>query len=206
METNLQKKALFPLVIVLISCANVQYKTSEEYLRYIENQENGLKISKFYSDIELTAKFLPAELKALQELETGYGFEVFDSLLLYYSGSYNFIFTISPTKNNRIDDLNYYGIYNYDEFVERKKNLNYNFEECFVLQAGNKEYYPALFHFEQDYCVSGKLVFHLVFVTSEKTKRFEKITLQFNDPFYNTNQSNFIFKGKSLKKIPTVKF
>lgn len=195
---------MLPIVVLLVSCANIHFNDATEYFRYIDKPENGLKISKSFTEIELTAKYLPPELKALQELESEFEKETFDSLVSYYSGSYNFLFSIAPVKNSQVDDLNYYDIYSYDEYVERKKVLNYYLEECFILKSGKKEYYPVLFHFEQDYGVSGKLNFHLVFVPSEqiKTRKTEELKLTFNDPIYNTEQTEFIFKKRSLKNIP----
>ncbi|MDR2927815.1 MAG: hypothetical protein LBV41_06425 [Cytophagaceae bacterium] len=204
-----QSKTTLFLVILFVSCSGSRYDTAGDYFRYIEECANGLKISKSHGGIELTARYLPPELKVMQELGAEYDSRMFDSLCASHAESCSFLFTIAPDKNSPVSDLNYYGIASYDQFAERKKALNWYIEECFILKTGQKEYLPKLFHFEQDYGISGTLKFHLVFVPdgdcfSTKGKSGDAV-LQFNDPYYGTGQTEFVFKAKSLRNIPTAK-
>ena len=200
---------LMIFLMVLTSCTETYFNAAGDYIKFIENPKNGLKISKSYSEIEFIAKYLPVELKVLKELEEKCDYQSYDSLHSIYLGSHYFIFSIAPGKNCPVDDLNYYEIHNQDEFAERKWYLNYSFNEQFILNIGGKEFFPKLFHHEQDYGMKGTLIFHLIFIpsenTKEKTRKINKMLLQFDDPIFNTGHSEFVFKGKFLRKIPPFK-
>ena len=208
-----QVKSLYLFIIaihiIFISCSKTYLGSSTDYLKYIDEEKNGLKITRSTPEIDFTAKYFPYQLKVLQELESGSENNHLDTLLNQYSQSITFLFSIAPGIGCPVDDLNYYGVYSHEDFAQHKKALNYNSEESFTLQYKGQDYKPILCLLEQDYGFSGKLNFHLVFIPFEEKNNNENLMVDemkliFDDPFFYTEQNEFVFSKGSLKSIPQI--
>ncbi|TAJ11144.1 hypothetical protein DMA11_18015 [Marinilabiliaceae bacterium JC017] len=191
------------------SCQLKRFKTCRDYRCYIEDPSNGLKKIKSFEEVNFIVKNIPAQLRVLQEREQELVMSDLDSVMQEYAQSLVFQFSIIPGEKCTVRDLRYYGIYTDDDYMQRQKVLNYYMSEYFILRCNDRFYTPKICHLEQDYGVSGKLNFLLVFVPDDDSdvntlSTAKEIKIEFNDPFFNTHLTKFIFSNKDLKAVPKI--
>ncbi|WP_291856862.1 hypothetical protein [Marinilabilia sp.] len=177
----------------------------------MNDDTNGL-VHQFGSDeIAVRAKFIPPQLRVIQDIERDFDLLHFkDSLLNNYSNSIYFMVTLKPTPNCRVRDLRYFNVTDEKEFDARQRDLHYDMAQCFILKTVVREYAPKLCHLEQDFASGGGLKFILVFVPEKEINQGMDLAagdleLHFSDPFFEIPSVQFAFKKQDLKAIPKLK-
>jgi hypothetical protein len=179
-----------------------------EYIKWINDPENGLVQSKYIEGVKLKARFLPAEYLAYKEME---GFqkkteETRDSLISCYSKSKTFLLTIGvdDRKKKAEGDIMYKGVTEYDEYRTRSYTMNFDMEEYIKLKAGDQTFRPVLSTMENVYSLSSDRNIYLVFSDDQAGNLFlaKDLDLTFNDEIFSTGINHFIFNNRNLNKIP----
>ncbi|MBO9703619.1 MAG: hypothetical protein J7604_25670 [Sporocytophaga sp.] len=203
----------FLLLPLLISCSKSKISNFTEYMKWINNPEHGLVKEKYVSGLKISVKYLPPDFLAHKELkrmesrvET-----TKDSLVNLYSKSKTFLITIAPDEREgeKKGDLMLTGISNYREYKERVFDLNFNLEEYVELIAGKEVYEPVLSGMINGYDLTNKKEFYLVFSEKQGQQGLDQskeMDLVFDDEFFNSGRTHFLFKQEHLASIPQFVF
>ena len=204
----------FLLIFSFTFCQKKKIEDYKTFVTQINNPENGLVKVKNVGELTLTAKFLPPAFLAYQEykkmkLPTS---KSKDSLIKYYSNSHSFLLTIAVNedKTKERGDLLTNDISSYDEYKERFLELTFNLTKYVDLQVGNETYEPVLSTMINDFGLSSKKDFYLVYANQAQNKEnlFEakELDLIFYDELFHTGKSHFVFTKEELENLPEFDF
>ena len=188
------------LMLGLFASCNKSIDSKEELFAFINNEENGFVKSKQINSLTLKVKYLPLEYLVAQNADNA---QERLAAVKDYSDSYTFILTIAGKDDEA--GLFYYDVNNKQDFEERFKALNFGISEYITLRVDGKEYRPILHNVENTYELTKKQNVHLVFSEIPEFEHAEKIDFIFEDRFFDTGISHFVFDKKDLDQLPPVK-
>jgi hypothetical protein len=201
------------LSITTIACRNnnVQSVTVTEYLKMLNNPDNGLVVTKKVNGLNISMKYLPAGYLVYKEQkEQSFNKAQADSIEKAYANSLTFLLTFSPdeTKGNETDVM-FDGLKNYKEYVERDLAMNFDMEQKVILRAGKKAYKPVLSSMENIYSLNNGRSIILVFVPTDNKEEFNKmddVDLTYTDDLFNVGILHFNFLTTNFTKLPQINF
>lgn len=174
-----------------------------EYIRWVENVENGLRTEKVINGYYFRLQYKPDNYIVLRELgvENSYNTSLFNRRKAELDSFYYFNLDISSADKSKSilsNQLN-----NNEEYYSR---LNYftSFAQQDIKLISNKDTIScALYHFERTYDLSPFNTIVIGF-KQPKNKEFLKKDLQilFDDKVLSVGPINFLLDRKKLKKIP----
>ena len=200
---------LFINVLFLLAC-NATINHPSELYQWINDVDNGLVKTKSVNNFDISVKFLPSEYLAYNELkyDDRIDWEKFDVLKKEHDGFLTFLLTIAPSSDPEIApsndpiDIMYYQVQNQEEYERRFIQLNFNVNESLTLNAGGQRYEPVLHTMENTYELSKKKSLYLVFPKEEGLEQLQILDLVFEDRFFDTGISHFIFQTEDLIGLP----
>ncbi len=209
MQNILKNILLFFLCIgMLISCT--QKIDSRNFLKWLNDSDNGLSISKKSNSFDLKLKYLPPQYFISRELILRPGSlnkNATDSIKNEYEK--NLYFLLHIDNDNSVvpeqADVMLRDIHNYSEYTERIYKYNFNLNEDIELKRGNVIYHPVISTFENHYGLEGGRNLLLVFTPeNDKDEFLEKNDLEiiFRDEELGIGTTHFVFEKKDLKNIP----
>jgi hypothetical protein len=187
------------LLIALGSCSK-KIHTLNDFSSYLNEQDNSCKVSRAVNGVVVSVQYLPAEYRAMKEWEDSSSLKRlnYDSLLQYYSQSESFIVTFGPdeAKGNQ-SDIMFDGVKNFQDYVERSMELNFDLENKVRLKAGDKEYAPVLSSLENTYGLSKDRKVNLVFATDRKKDQY--YDFMYEDETFGVGTLHFGFDKEKIK-------
>jgi hypothetical protein len=204
---------LIIFLFFLSACVSNEVKNTEEYLQWLNNEENGLVKVKYINGMEVKIKYLPADYLAFQELNDmkWYTENQKDSIIKIYSDNETFIMTIGPDKRKKENgDVMLKGINNYKEYKGRFLTMNFDMSEFIKMEIGNKIYKPVLSNMENTYGLEESR--NIIFVFSpgkEKDKilsNSDEIDLKYSDEMFGLGTNHFVFSKKWIDNLPKFPF
>jgi hypothetical protein len=181
-------------------------KSEAQYYQWLNDPENGLVQVKEVNDLILTAKFLPPQLLAQQELKRLPEITTAstDSLVQVYANSYSFLLTIQP--QNSQQDVLFRDLESYPQYKERVTALNFHADQFLALQVGDQSVPPVLHIMENTYSTRSGRSLYLVFPRKALSNRepASDLDLVFTDELFQTGINHFIFSAEDLATIPTI--
>lgn len=200
-------------VLVIVAINHYGNSTTEEmpikeYLKWINNTDNGLTKSRIVNELELKVKYLPPDYILYQEIdEKGYSSQAtLDSLRHQLDQSATFLMSISPVKNSkRWNDITMTGLPNYQAFRERKMTLNFDMSEAILLKTDDFDFVPVLSVMEDVYGLKKGRTFIFVFtpkVIGSKIFNGKVIDFIYDDEIFNTGINHFRFNINQLENTP----
>lgn len=201
-EMILKNNILFLITITMFlgSCKNTTVVDAANYVKYIDNADNGLmqEYANEEKALNLKAQYKTPEYLAIKEI----GVEAFhpDSIMTLakeFEGGYHFNFTISSSVSG------------YDvikeklspsDYLKRVTYLTGEIRKDFKLLVGIDTIPCTICHYERNYNISPDNVFILVFPHEQKTE--EDLTLLYDDKLFNQGIIEFKFKNKNIKNTP----
>lgn len=194
---------------LIAGCGRKEIRKVEDYLSFVNSEENGLVIKKQVNGFEIKITYLPPDYLTYRELseEENALKSKIDSLKKYYSKTMTFMMTITPDKEKRKgEDAVLYGIRNYAEYKERLYNLNFEMENNISIETGALSLKPVLTSFENSYGLSVGRSILFVFAPSETEQvefyNSENIDFIYDDELFDTGINHFIFKRKNIENTP----
>lgn len=208
-------RTYFFLALFAISACTrqAQVNSLSEYLKWINEPQNGLVKTKYVNGIEIKIKYLPSEYLAYKELceEQIFSQRQKDSVMNLYEHSISFVLSLGPDeRKDRGPDIMYHSLTTYKEYSQRVYDMNFFMSEYITLKAGKKEFRPVLSQMENIYGLESKRNIILVFVPNEKgdnsLKESEALEFKYEDQQFQLGTNYFIFKRKDITDIPSIKF
>ncbi len=200
--------SLSVLLISFVSCDNTQeIKNIEEYLKWINLEENGLVKQKSVNGILMKVKLLTPDYLAYLENRGNTNGQKADSLISHYSGSYTFVLSIGPDeKSGNSGDIMYKGVQEYKEYAERMLTMNFDMEQYIKLTLDDMEYKPVLSSMENVYGLDSKRNLIFVFApNNEKDKNFtnsSQLDFIYDGQMFDLGVNHFVFKKEDIVNAP----
>lgn len=203
---------LFLLSIVLLACGGNEVSSYEDYVKWLNDEDNGLVMNKKVDGITIRLKYIPSDYLAYQDLsgEKSVKKEAIDSIISGYQKSLTFLMTIGVDGKIKKGDVMYQDVTNYEEYKQKLYAMNFEVEQLTTLTLNNKKYKPVLSSLENVYGLTESRNITLVFVPeSENEQTFytsEKLQLSYDDEIFNTGMNHFTFNREDIKNAPTFIF
>lgn len=195
----LNKNWLIVFVVMIVSCG-VKSLTSDEYVEWIEDPDNGLNLTKEFQDVTFQILYKPVNYIIAKELKNG-GInktEIPSRILELDSLQY---FTLR-IKSNKSDELLRAGINSEDEYYQRLEYFMGPMQDDIKLIEGNDTIPCALFHYERSYGLAPYNNFVIAF--SKSINNNEDKFFLFEDNILGTGNVMFKLNNSDLKNIPNI--
>nr|WP_321355565.1 hypothetical protein [uncultured Draconibacterium sp.] len=185
-----------------------EFEKISDYQLFISKSKNGLVCSRQVNGFSFEAKYIPPELCALEQRQSGTKDLQIDSLITQNKYSKTFLFTVQNDGHNNLPNLLWFKIESKTELKNREKHIDCQFDQHFKLKIGDNIYSPQLYTVDRTFVDSRKLVFRLKFIADSKSSLIldeRDFALVFEDPYFETGISKFYFKKESIIVIPQLK-
>jgi hypothetical protein len=206
------------IIYVIIFCLIVACKTSNDRLEigqfetWLSDTDNGLYKTKTTSNVDVTARFLPANYLAYKEYRSSVNAN-YDSIVRAYQCGLTFEIELQADKTDKMyGNLLYYGVPDADALTQRTRYLNFNVSEFVTLTYGDQVYEPVLSNFEGYNSIGNKINFIVVFELPEyncgsfKDDSQNELRLTFKDPYWDLGVNHFTFEKKYILTVPNLKY
>jgi hypothetical protein len=201
-------------VLVSEGCSSpVHVDSLSSYLKWLNDEANGLVKIKYVNGMEMKVKYLPAEYLANNEFRHSgeYSQALKDSILNTYKNSVCFMLTLAPDEREKKgENVMTRSVKNYKEYAERVNDMNFKIEEFVKLKVGTKEYRPVLSSLENVYELNTGRNIMLVFVPDGLDKstllKADKFDFEYADELFELGTNHFVFAGIDIQKIPAFTF
>lgn len=195
---------------VLIGCVSSSCNHSMEpsvYLRWLNNPENGVVLSKKNNGFIVTVKYLPTDYFISKELIKTKDIAQADSIRSLYKDNVYFIMHIDndPEKIEESADIMFRDIHGYPDYAERVYNLNFSLEESIELKIGDATYNPVLTSLENHYGLDGGRNIIIVFSPQKKNQVLnlqEGAEFIYDDQTFGMGQTHFYYSAETFNNIP----
>lgn len=200
------------LIPILLSCGRNEISSYEEYVKWLNDEENGLVMNKKVDGITIKLKYMPSDYLAYQDLsgEKSINKSAIDSIVSGYQKSLTFLMTLGVDGKMKKGDIMYQDISNYEEYKQKLYAMNFEVEQLTILTLGDKKYKPVLSSLENVYGLTDSRNITLVFVPdTENEKSFytsDKVLLSYDDEIFNTGINHFTFNREDINNTPTFIF
>ncbi len=177
-------------------------KTETAFYAWLHDPGNGLVQTRQIGDLQLSVKYLPAELLAYREGKGATPQRV-DSLRNRYRQSHAFLLTLKPVGSVAGgSDVMYRGVGNYQAYKQRVMDLNFNLDRYVRLRDGEKEVKPLLHTLENTYGATEGRSLYLVFENAAAGGT--DLDFVFSDEILGTGISHFRFRKSDLENVPSI--
>lgn len=200
------------MVVCFGGCNPERELSPEKYVRWVQDTENGLIKTKRLKGLQLEARYLPAPYLAYREFKSLNETVAFDSLLSAYTCGLAFQFTLSASLQDReYGNLMYYETTSQEDLMARQRYLSFSGQEFIHLEYNGQTLLPALVQFEGYDALTNSLRFQASFESpmqscGGKDSTLASLTFVFDDPFWNSGTTRFLWEENVLEKIPQLKF
>ncbi len=175
----------------------------EEYVKWVQNPENGFRKEKIIDDLVFNIQYKPYEYIVCMEEQKQ---ELQDSLvnkkIKELDGMQYYDFKIILKEG--LGELLKYKLTSKGEYDKRVKYFAFNMQNDIQLVEGTDTIPCTLFHFERAYDVTPSSVFLLGFGVTKNTLKQDK-TLIVYDRTFGKGLIKFTFNQKDLQRLPKIK-
>lgn len=194
------KVSFFLFGISIVSCNNASVLSGDDYLKFIQEPENGFFLEKRVDDIEFKLQYTTTEYMLINELrKTEIHKEVLDNKKRENEGLLFFKFKISSTQGG---DILSFRSNSQEETYERINYMSYGMEQDLVLVNDKDTIYPSLFNFARTYGVVPYADF--IFAFDSKIGEHD-ILILFDDKIFNSGLLKFKIDKEDLKNLPKLR-
>ena len=189
--------------ILLFSCTGKEL-SPVEYVKWIENENNGLRKSKTMDELEFQVQMKPNDYVLLKEeninpLQKKSDFEKEKKQL----GDMQY-FTLKIKVPDDTDPLKY-KIADKNEYFARVKYYSFDIQNDLSLVDGNDTVPCSLMHFERTFGISPEIICLLGFPPSKSKDGVQDKTFMYYDRVFNTGNLVFNFSKKDILQAPKLK-
>jgi hypothetical protein len=209
MQIRLYSTLFFYIALIyqlLLSCSNIDKQvTSNDFIKWIENEENGLIITKKISSIKYTLFYKPAEYLALNEMKL---FPVDSLKLREFIREYNNLYFFSL----KIEDINgknplLINSSSPEEYQTLLQYCSFDMQKDLKLILCEDTLDCVFYHFESDYLLSSFSTLSFGFdnlYLQERPDQNCDLVLWYNDHIFKTGYIFLKITKDNIKKIPQI--
>lgn len=173
-----------------------------EYVKYVEDEDNALKISKEIGDVVYTLQYKPVDyLIALEQKKNIIDINEYTKRKVELDGMEYFTLELKSKENN-IEVMNI-GALDKNEYNERIQYASYDLQNDIYLLIGKDTIPCGLYHFEQKYGLGNSVK---ILVGFEKLKTPSKnLTVVLEDKILNGGVIKFLLLKENIDLLPKMK-
>jgi hypothetical protein len=192
---------VYIILLALVSCSKRDLSPLQ-YVKWVENESNGLKLKKGIGDHEFSIQYKPLEYIALMEKKDERISEnEVSKRTNELKGMEYYTFRISSTKNKEILTDN---IGSENEYYERLQYCMSPMQDDINLVKGTDTIPCALFHFERTYGMTHYCNFVLGFPTDNEKDKTEDRKFIYNDRLFGNGPVILGISAKNISNIPNL--
>ncbi|MGE3823811.1 MAG: hypothetical protein AB7G44_06270 [Bacteroidia bacterium] len=195
------KCVLLLSVVVFYSCSAVNKVSPVDYVKWVEDENNGLKRTKEIGDYIFELQYQPLEYMALREVKdiNNVTSAEMDSVKNQLSGLDYYKLKIKSV-NDASNPLST-GLGSNDKYYYRLEYFANEVKNDLSLVNGNDTILCALHHFEYNHNI---VPYHTILIGFENNaeQKIESRTFIYNDKILGTGAVKFIFDKNDLENIP----
>lgn len=188
------------VMFAVVSCQRTTVKDATEYVRYIDNPENGLIKEYSFADkgFKLMGCYKTPEYSAIKEIgPDAFNTDNFREMAKDFEGGYHFNFVISSIQSG-YDAIK--GKLSPNEYIDRITYMSGAIRNDFKLVAGLDTIPCSVCHFERTYNISPDNIIMLVFPYTSVVDT--DLKLIYEDKIFGVGSIVMDFKNKDIKNTP----
>ncbi|MBI2968480.1 MAG: hypothetical protein HYY40_11810 [Bacteroidetes bacterium] len=172
-----------------------------EYVNWVEDMNNGLKVSKQIGNIRFTLQFKPLEYIILKENgNPDAGKEEIIKEMEQMKDMQYYTFTISA--DDHLSDILKYNLNDPADYYFRLNYFASEMQDDLALVEGTDTLRCLLFHYERNYGLAPYTNFLLAFEKKENGEEIPDRTLIFDDGALNSGIVKITINGAALNRMP----
>jgi hypothetical protein len=205
------KLIVVTLLFLVSGCSRPDSLPAAEYEKWILSSESGFYKSKEVNDVDIAARFVPAQYLAYREFRNREDAS-YDTLLKSYECGLAFQIVLQADRQHpNYGNLMFYGLDEAQDISDRTRYLNFNVAEFVSLTFAKETFHPVLANFEGYNNIANQISFQIVFdIPQYECGSFrsdvEDITLTFSDPVWGLGVNNFLFEKKDMESVPKLEY
>jgi hypothetical protein len=173
--------------------------TSNEFVKWVRNNENGLRVTNKGEHFAFHLQYEPNEYKVLKDLSMRVESDSLFKKKVEEVGQYQYyVFTIASLNNLPVLENN---ISEEQEYLDRQYYLTTLISNDIVLIDGGDTLHPLISHYERNYGQSLSDNINLIFPTSNKPG--DK-TMIFYDPIFEKEPVELKIEISDIEDIPNL--
>jgi len=177
----------------------------KKYIKWVENESNGLKVSKKINHFIYQVQYKPVQYIAIREaLSEGKINNDIINKKLRELGQY-YYFTVQISSEDGKTPMLKYNLKSTGEYYQRLNYFVSYAQSDFTLLNGYDTIPCTLYHFEENYNLTPFNRMVIGFENPNNKAVMKDLTLIFNDNILNTGIVEFTIESKKIKKIPKLK-
>jgi hypothetical protein len=182
-------------IFLLISCG----KDCKEYMRDVESESNGLKITKIMNGIKYSMQFKPVDYILYNEFKScDIETEQAEKRRKELGDVYYFQLNINSQSNK---DVLMENLANENEYYQRLNYCSFDMQDDFTLVQNGDSIICSLYHFQNNYGVKKDADIVLAFPNSTaKLEKSKKLSLVYKDYAFGNGQIVFDFDPSKIEK------
>lgn len=209
-KKNKKDEYFFSAISENVSADKTITLAPDEYVKWIENNDNGIKVAKKIGDFTYAALFKPYEYVALTELKKdSINKKNVQQKINECDGLQYFTFRISA--ENQKEELLKVNLNSEQDYYSRIEYFSFKMQNDLKLIDGKDTLDCALFHFERVFGLAPYATFVLGFpltreemkiTESGKKNSYKNKTLLFEDRTFGAGNIYMTIKQENLNRIP----
>lgn len=184
--------------------------SSVEYMKWIEDAENGIKVNKTIGNFTYSALYKPYEYLALIDLKKDSPTKQEVNKVINEYNDYQY-FTFRITANDQNTELLKVNLHSEDDYYSRIEYFSFKMQNDLKLIEGTDTLNCVMFHFERIYGLAPYATFVIGFpltkAEEQNIKNGKKIvyndkTIKFTDNIFGAGNVYINMKAENLNRIP----
>lgn len=180
------------ILLLLVSCGSSL--SPARYINWIENPDHGLRKTKTIGPVEYVVQYKTSEYMMLKNNSSDKKME------LPERGFHYFGLMLNPL--DKKSQLLHINLSNEEDYFSRMQYYNFYFKNDIYLLVNGKRFPCEFYYFESTGKITPGLTFSLAFDIKNESGDLQMVI---NDRIFGSGSLNFLFKQKSLNKIPKLK-
>lgn len=199
-------KAVFLIALVcpiffVVSCKPTRLQR-KDYIKWIENADNGLKMNREISDFEILVQFKPTEY--IIELEKS-RFKMTTEEIIQRRNSLDSLYFYTVTLKSKDGKTPFLknGIADESSYFDRLRYYLADAEHDFYLVSGKDTISPVIYHFEQNYGLGPYNKIDIAFESMNINKKPSWLFV-YDDKKLGVGSLSFEYLKNNLENIPDI--
>jgi hypothetical protein len=175
-----------------------------DYVAWVEDSSNGLRETKVFGEIEVTAQYKPAEyVVAIEQRQTELDTKVLLKRKEDMKGLRHYMIRFSTVDKSK--DFMKYDIASEEEYYAKQNYLSFGFQQDIALVEDGDTLPCVLFSCVRNYGISPNVDFAVAFESKRNTEEPAGQVLIINDQVVGVGTMKFSISKETIKSIPTIR-
>ena len=202
-NTMVKSKALVILLIIISSCSNQTFDTTEEIFAYITNPENEYQYQKTINGVDYTLQYKPTDLLVQQELGDSMNKKQIEALRKKYSKYMYFNLSMSMNGQELLSGV----VQDKNKFGQMVNDLAFGMEEKVHLYTPQKDTLEmADFIYPRMYGMSSATTIMIAYPRQEKYLKHQHLNFAIQDLGLYTGEVKFKINTQQIQNEPQLSF